>query len=154
MKIKPVIWLWLLLISLGTHRFAFAGQPASFLLEAEAFKDKGGWAIDQQFYELMGSSYLLAQGLGIPVKNAASEITPPAIGAYRVYGRTFNRISPAHGAADGPGRFLILIKEREYAEASSSKRFSIRMHSGAKHRVRSWRNAFSRSIDHRQDHRG
>ncbi len=56
MKIKPVIWLWLLLISLGTHRFAFAGQPASFLLEAEGSKDKGDRVIDQQFFESMGSS--------------------------------------------------------------------------------------------------
>ncbi|MCE5346912.1 MAG: hypothetical protein LLG13_11595, partial [Bacteroidales bacterium] len=37
------------------------------LIEAESFKDKGGWVVDQQFVEQMGSPYLLAHGLGNPV---------------------------------------------------------------------------------------
>ena len=37
----------------------------SILLEAENFKDKGGWVVDQQFMDQMGSSFLLAHGLGV-----------------------------------------------------------------------------------------
>ena len=42
-------------------------QAASFLVEAEQFSDKGGWGIDTQFIEPMGSPYLIAHGLGKPV---------------------------------------------------------------------------------------
>jgi putative heme-binding domain-containing protein len=42
------------------------------LLEAEQFAQTGGWDVDQQFMEQMGSSYLLAHGLGVPVKDATT----------------------------------------------------------------------------------
>ena len=42
------------------------------LIEAESFKEKGGWIIDPQFVDQLDSPYLLAHGLGIPVKNAKS----------------------------------------------------------------------------------
>jgi len=38
------------------------------LIEAESFKNKGGWVVDPQFVEQMGSPYLLAHGLGKPVE--------------------------------------------------------------------------------------
>jgi hypothetical protein len=37
------------------------------LVEAESFENCGGWVVDQQFMDLMGSPYLLAHGLGEPV---------------------------------------------------------------------------------------
>src|SRR5512139_758121 len=40
------------------------------LLEAEHFADLGGWEVDQQSMDVMGSPYLLAHGLGVPVKDA------------------------------------------------------------------------------------
>ena len=42
------------------------------LLEAEMFADLGGWDLDQQSMEQMGSPYLLAHGLGVPVKDATT----------------------------------------------------------------------------------
>lgn len=39
----------------------------SVLLESESFSRKGGWKVDQQFIHSMGSSYLLAHGLGGPL---------------------------------------------------------------------------------------
>ena len=33
------------------------------LLEAEGFEEHGGWVIDPQFMDVMGSSYLMAHGL-------------------------------------------------------------------------------------------
>ena len=45
-------------------------HAASLLVEAESFTEKGGWVVDQQFMDLMGSPYLLAHGLGSPVENA------------------------------------------------------------------------------------
>ena len=40
------------------------------LVEAESAEDLGGWVVDQQFMDLMGSPYLLAHGLGEPVRDA------------------------------------------------------------------------------------
>ena len=47
------------------------------LIEAEHFKDYGGWTLDTQFIHTMGSPYLLAHGLGKPVENAKTVITIP-----------------------------------------------------------------------------
>ena len=44
--------------------------PDVVLLETEAFDDLGGWVLDQQFMDLMGSPFLLAHGMGVPVADA------------------------------------------------------------------------------------
>jgi len=80
------------------------------LIEAESFKDRGGWVVDPQFVQQMGSPYLLAHGLGIPVSNAKSEVTLPVTGKYHVWARTKNW---APGEWDAPGRFRLLINGEE-----------------------------------------
>ncbi|MFA7003913.1 MAG: pyridine nucleotide-disulfide oxidoreductase, partial [Verrucomicrobiia bacterium] len=44
------------------------------LVEAEGFTDRGGWTVDQQAMDVMGSPYLLAHGLGTPVADAVMKI--------------------------------------------------------------------------------
>ena len=61
------------LIAAGTGT-ASAGD---LLVEAENFDRKGGWVVDQQFMDLMGSPYLLAHGMGRPVEDAETAITRP-----------------------------------------------------------------------------
>ena len=61
-----------------------AARGREVLVEAESFDDRGGWEIDTQFIELMGSPYLLAHGLGEPVKDAVTTAKFPAPGNYRV----------------------------------------------------------------------
>src|SRR5690606_40973055 len=56
------------------------GNAQSFLVEAESFDNKGGWFVDSQFVEQMGSPYLLAHGLGTPVDNATTEVKFPSQG--------------------------------------------------------------------------
>ena len=53
-------------------------------IEAESFSNKGGWKVDQQFMDLMGSPYLLAHGMGVPVDDASTEVTFPEKGEYYV----------------------------------------------------------------------
>lgn len=65
-------------------------QAATFLVEAEQFSDKGGWGIDTQFIESVGSSYLIAHGLGEPVADATTKATVPEDGDYRVWVRTID----------------------------------------------------------------
>jgi len=63
-------------------------------IEAESFAETGGWVVDQQFMDLMGSPYLLAHGLGVPVPDATTEITLPMAGEYRVWVRTRDWVAP------------------------------------------------------------
>lgn len=80
------------------------------LIEAESFSDKGGWVVDPQFVEQMGSPYLLAHGLGTPVQNARTEIKIESNGRYYVWVRTKNW---AAGEWEAPGRFRLLINGEE-----------------------------------------
>ena len=43
-------------------------------IEAESFTNPGGWVLDTQFIDIMGSPYLMAHGMGKPVKDAETEI--------------------------------------------------------------------------------
>ena len=63
-------------------------QAGTFLVEAEQFKNKGGWGVDTQFIESMGSPYLIAHGLGAPVADATTDVTVPEDGSYKVWVRT------------------------------------------------------------------
>jgi hypothetical protein len=77
-------------------------------LEAESFQNKGGWVVDQQFMDLMGSSYLMAHGMGVPVADAETTAEFPSTGEYNIFVRTFNWTSPWHDD-EGPGKFNIMV---------------------------------------------
>ena len=81
---------------------------ATVLVEAEGFDHPGGWVIDQQFIEEMGSPYLLAHGLGVPVADATTDVQFPAAGTYRVFVRTKDWVA-RWNAPGTPGRFRLLI---------------------------------------------
>ena len=76
----------LFLISAVAAAVSFGGS----LVECERFADKGGWAVDSQFIDEMGSSYLLAHGLGQPVADAVTRIDVKKSGRYGVFVRTKN----------------------------------------------------------------
>lgn len=87
--------------------------PATNLLvEAESFEKKGGWVVDQQFMDLMGSPYLMAHGMGVPVEDASTTVSFPESGIYYVYVRTYNWTSPWHDGK-GPGKFTLKVGNRK-----------------------------------------
>lgn len=98
--------IFLLLISVC---FGIQMSASDVLIETESFAQKGGWALDQQFMDLMGSPYLLAHGMGVPVEDATTTVTIPASGKYNIYVRTFNWTSPWTTEKDGPGKFQVKI---------------------------------------------
>jgi len=91
-------------IALGALVATTASAAALVLAEAERFERLGGWVLDQQFMDEMGSPYLLAHGLGVPVADAATRVRFPAAGRYRVFVRTRDWVPP-----HGPGRFQVLV---------------------------------------------
>ena len=84
---------------------------ADVFLEAERFEDLGGWAVDAQFIDQMGSTFLLAHGMGRPVADATATFDCPAAGTYHVWARTRNWTAPwsEHAA----GTFTIRVNGRE-----------------------------------------
>ena len=100
----------LVLVSIG---FARAGG-GGVLLEAESFQDPGGWVLDTQFIEVMGSPYLLAHGLGQPVKDATTTVKLPRAGAYHVWVRTKDWVA-RWKAPGAPGRFQVLVEGKPLA---------------------------------------
>lgn len=104
-----------ILILAGAMLMQFALVKASnYLLEAESFTNKGGWVVDQQFMDLMGSPYLMAHGMGTPVDDAFTTITLPETGIYYVYVRTYNWTSP-WSSSKGAGKFSIYIDGKSLA---------------------------------------
>jgi len=81
------------------------------LVEAERFTQRGGWVVDPQFMDQMGSPYLLAHGLGRPVADATTEVEFPMTGKYRVWVRTKDWVAPWK-APGAPGRFQLLINRQ------------------------------------------
>ena len=103
--------LWATLLA-GWFLISPTGWSApALLLEAEQFTALGGWVVDQQFMDQMGSSYLLAHGLGDPVRDAETSVRFPAAGNYRVWVRTRDWVAPWN-APGAPGRFQLLVGGR------------------------------------------
>ena len=61
---------------------------ASLFLEAESFDSLGGWVVDSRSMLQMGSAYVMAHGMGVPVRDAETTCTIPESGRWTVWGRT------------------------------------------------------------------
>jgi hypothetical protein len=105
----------------GSNEFVF--------VEAEQFEDFGGWYIDQQSMERMGSPYLLAHGLGIPVQDATTKISFPSEGTYRVWVRTRDWVAPWN-APGAPGKFQLKIDGKPLKEIFGTKNAEWHWHDG------------------------
>lgn len=84
----------------------------SVYVAASTFEDKGGWTADPQFMEQMGSSYLIAHGLGQPVDDARTHFTVPQDGTYNLFARTRNWTA-YWSDKPTPGVFRIRIDDRD-----------------------------------------
>ena len=98
----------LILLLAGTPDHLLADEPnnSMVLLEAEAFADRGGWVVDTQAMDVMGSPFTLAHGLGVPVADAATTIDVPKAGKYFAWVRTRDWVAPWN-APGAPGRFQL-----------------------------------------------
>ncbi|WP_338872616.1 FAD-dependent oxidoreductase [Spirosoma sp. SC4-14] len=77
-------------------------------LETESFSNKGGWVIDQQSFVVQGSSYLMAHGMGRPVKDATTTVNFPKKGKYQVWVRTKDWAP----FPKGPGKFQVRLNNQ------------------------------------------
>ncbi len=90
-------------------------RAADVLVEAESFQQRGGWQLDTQFIQQMGSPYLLAHGLGKPVDDAVTKVDIKEPGKYTVWVRTYDWVArwqaPGH-----PGRFALSVNGRQLSD--------------------------------------
>ena len=102
------------------RRFAWgaaAPKAPALLLEAAQFQTRGGWVLDQQFMDQMGSGFLLAHGLGKPVPDAVAKVKFAETGPYKLWVRTRDWVAPwktpdtpeTKRAKGTPGIFKVLV---------------------------------------------
>ena len=87
---------------------------STVFVEAESFENLGGWVIDQQFMDYMGSPFLLAHGMGIPVEDALTNVHFNETGIFHVWVRTRDWAAPwkkeiPEDEYQSPGKFELLI---------------------------------------------
>jgi hypothetical protein len=102
-----VFALFVCLVPLACRPTAESKSELVVWLEAEQFRDTGGWSNDSQFVDLMGSPYLLATGLGKPVDDAVVTAHIGVSGTYQLWVRCKDWL-PSHS----PGQFQVQIGGR------------------------------------------
>ena len=118
-----LVWMWCFVgFLLGSGgMLVFGGQSMGtekgsvVWVEAESLASKGGWVVDGQFTDLMGSPYLMAHGLGKPVADASGTVVVPRKGLYFVFVRTYNWVAPWH-KGEGPGKFSVWVNGQPLAQ--------------------------------------
>jgi hypothetical protein len=99
MAVKVLLGAWVSLLAgveAGAARVDI--YPQSF--------DAGGWGLDVQLMDVIGSPYLIAHGRGIRVTDATASVTVPEAGRWSVYVRTRKWV-------EGAGRFKAVVGGKE-----------------------------------------
>lgn len=86
----------------------WATAQQRLFVEAESFEQPGGWVVDQQSFDVLYSSYLMAHGMGKPVADASTTVTFPQKGTYHIWVRTKDWAP----FPKGPGEFKVVINEK------------------------------------------
>ena len=90
--------------------------PEEVWIEAELFSGKGGWIVDSQFLDAVGSSYLLAAGGVRPVGEAGTEFELGRSGLCAVWVRSKNWLPGCD-----PGRFSVSVDGRALGPSAGGR---------------------------------
>lgn len=91
-----------------TSWLSCSSEKHEVFIEAEGMDTHGGWVLDNQSMMQMGSPYLMAHGMGVPVEDASTTFTAPQKGRYRLWVRTRDW-TRRWGKDESAGRFSIKI---------------------------------------------
>jgi hypothetical protein len=95
--------------------FSAEGAERELWIEAESFHSLGGWVIDQQSMDQMGSAYVMAHGMGVPVADAETVCAVPETGQWTVWVRTRDWTAPWKRGTPG-GVFTLSINNKALPE--------------------------------------
>ncbi len=104
-------------------------SASEVFVETESFDDLGGWQLDTQFIQQMGSPYVIAHGLGRPVGDAVKRVAISDAGTYRVWVRTMDWVA-RWGASPSPGTFKLSIGGETLAETFGTEGQAWSWHDG------------------------
>lgn len=100
---------------------AVQAEPASCSVAVYPQSFEGGWVLDSQFLDIIGSPCLLAHGMGRPVPDARAVVELPDAGRWRVAVRAKNWLPEDSAyptaAEDYPGTFRVLVDGRPLAKS-------------------------------------
>jgi hypothetical protein len=135
MILQPISKILFLTGFLVLHITGVYQDHKTIFIEAENFADRGGWVIDQQSMDFMGSAYLLAHGMGTPVPDAATTIMLRKRGDYHIWVRTKDWVAPwrVEGA---PGKFQVLFNEQALSTTFGNQRDDWHWQDGGSIRLR------------------
>jgi len=102
---KKISFITLLLLLFSA---SYAKNNITLIVETENFVHKGGWVVDQQSMDVMGSPYLMAHGMGIPVNDASTTVHFSKTGTYYIFVRTRNWAA-RWNSQDAPGKFKLIV---------------------------------------------
>lgn len=77
----------------------------------------------------MSSPYLLAHGLGVPVRDAKTTVKFPSAGRYRIWVRTRDWVAPWK-VSGAPGKFQVMIDGKVVKEIFGTKEEEWHWHDG------------------------
>lgn len=88
-----------------------ASPSDDIFIEAENMESLGGWVLDQQSMAAMGSPYIMAHGMGVPVADASTVVVSENGGTYHLWVRTrdWTRVWDREESA---GRFQVYVNDR------------------------------------------
>lgn len=97
-----------------------SARADELLIDAESFSNLGGWVVDQQSMDQMGSPYLMAHGLGEAVADAQTTFQIRKGGKHRVWVRTRDWVGKWKSdefdgpmkASGSPGIFNLVLNDR------------------------------------------
>lgn len=81
---------------------------SKLFIEAESFEKHGGWLVETQSVHQMGSAYLMAHGIGVPVEDATTTVEIPSAGDYTFWVRTRDWTA-CWGRGASAGRFRLEV---------------------------------------------
>jgi len=83
-------------------------------IECETFDDLGGWTVETQCREAMGSFWIFAHGVGIPVADAETAVELPHVGNWHFFVRTRDW-SAVWQRGSSAGKFQLLVNGEAFA---------------------------------------
>ena len=102
----------------------------------------GGWVLDQQSMAAMGSSYIMAHGMGVPVADASTAVVSENGGTYHLWIRTrdWTRVWDREESA---GRFEVCINGKPTGETMGTENAEWHWQYGGKVRLNKGENVIS-----------
>lgn len=85
-----------------------ADNTESIFIEAESMDSFGGWVLDQQSMASMGSPYIMAHGMGVPVEDAITTVSNEEGGSFYLWVRTRDW-TRRWDRDESAGRFQVLV---------------------------------------------